>query len=141
MRPRFDSPADARAIRALEVADGLPCPPALRRLLQECAAIVAMDVGNGYWVGGPIELERSIRRGDFPKHVSCNGRNERVIPVATDGGGNAFFLCHDVDGVWRWDHETGAESFVAEDLCRFLHRIAEDWEHEAEGDRSWRYLV
>jgi hypothetical protein len=63
-------------------------------------AVVGMSVHNGYWLGGIERLMRSACRGDFPRNVE----NEPAIPVATDGGGNAFLLAADGQ-VWRWDHE------------------------------------
>ena len=88
-----------------------------------------------------MELARSLRRGDLPTVVTAEGRATKVIPVATDGGGNAFLMAADLGTIWRWDRETGTLARVARDLAEFLHLVAEDWDHDLADDRDWRYLV
>jgi hypothetical protein len=100
-----------------------------------------MDIRNGYWIGGPVELSRSLRRHDFPKTIDIQDRTSRAIPVATDGGGNVFMLA-EIDGsVWRRNHDTAAVQHVAQDFVAFLNRVAVDWMHDLEGDERWTYLV
>ena len=108
-------------------------------LLRTARAIVAMDIHNGYWIGGPVELARSIRRNDFPADLDEGGRTVRAIPLATDGGGNAFLMAG--GSVWRWNHETGVCTVVAGGLDEFLRRVAQDWSHHLQGDETWDYLV
>lgn len=100
-----------------------------------------MDIRNGYWIGGPAELSRAMGRGDFPTIVDAGGRPTRVIAIATDGGGNAFVVAADLGTVWRWNHETASVKHVARDFSEFLHRVAEDWTHDLDGDDAWDYLV
>jgi hypothetical protein len=138
--PQFEPPASPTELAELEDASGGPLPAEMVALLQRAKAIIAMDVHNGYWIGGPTQLSRSIRRRDFPAELDVQGQTIRAIPLATDGGGNAFLLAGG-GSVWRWDHETGVSTFVAEDLEEFLHRVAEDWRHHLDGDGTWAYLV
>lgn len=139
--PTFSPPASADAIEALESALGFPLPAELREFLAQCDAIVAMDVHNGYWIGGTAELARSVGRGDFPGSMDSGGERITVMPIATDGGGNAFLLTPADGRVWRWDHETGTPSAVADSFVGFLERVAQDWERAASGDADWEYLV
>ena len=140
-RPTFRGAASAQQIDALEAAVGNRIPDDFRMLLQTCDAIVAMDVHNGYWIGGAEALARSVARGDFPRVVSDGSTSAPAMPIATDGGGNAF-LARIADGsVWRFDHETGIVEPVASSIDGFLHRVAEDWVHFAADDHQWHYIV
>jgi hypothetical protein len=139
--PAFSPPASADSIQAFESALGFPLPPDLREFLTLCDAVVAMDIHNGYWIGGTTGLTRSIGRGDFPGIIDSGGERVPVAPIATDGGGNAFLLTASDGRVWRWDHETGGVSPVAGSFVAFLERVAEDWERAAAGDADWTYLV
>ena len=139
--PRIEPPASVAEISEFQVACGKPVPATVLALLRRTRAIVAMDIRNGYWIGGPVELARSVRRHDYPTGFEADGQPAQVIPVATDGGGNAFMIWLDVGSVWRWDHETGAVACVSQDLPAFLRRVAEDWAHDLEGDTAWTYLV
>jgi hypothetical protein len=89
-RPRFHGAASAQQIDALETALGNRIPDDSRRLLQICDVIEAMDVHNGYWIGGAEPLARSVARRDFPHMISDGSTSASAIPIATDGGGNAF---------------------------------------------------
>jgi SMI1 / KNR4 family (SUKH-1) len=139
--PRVEGPATQDEVADLDDALGEAMPAELLELLRATRAIVAMNIRNGYWIGGPAQVSRSIRRGDFPASVTAEGRDERVLPIATDGGGNAFLLTRRLGSVWRWDHETGRITCVSRNLAGFLRRVAGDWEHDLEGDLSWEYLV
>ena len=99
-----------------------PLPSDLRAFLTACRAVVAMSVHNGYWVGDVESLARLVGRNDFPRLVAW----EPAVPVATDGGGNAFLLTSS-GRVWRWDHETDNMREVAASFADFLERIADDW--------------
>jgi len=140
-RPRFHDPATASALAALADAVGAPLPAALDRFLRITDAIVAMDVRNGYWVGGTAELIRSVQRGDHPTSVVVGRSTERVVPVATDGGGNAFLATVDGGAIWRWAHEVDGAERIAPTFETFLRRIAEDWRRAVVGDTGWTYLV
>jgi hypothetical protein len=139
--PRIEPPASSTEIADLQAASGGSLPAAVRSFFRRSRAIVAMDIRNGYWIGGPAELSRSIRRHDYPTEFDANGRFVHAFPIATDGGGNAFMFAVGVGSVWRWDHETGAVACVSGDLPEFLCRVAEDWEHDLDGDSAWSYLV
>ena len=62
------------------------------------------------------------------------------MPVATDGGGNAFLVDVDTSAVWFWDHEIKADRVVAKDFVDFLRRVADERRHAAAGDEAWTYL-
>jgi cell wall assembly regulator SMI1 len=136
-RPAFRPAASAMALQALERAAGARLPEPLKEFLLQADAVVAMDIHNGYWLGGAEELARSMERGDPPRSVT----DTPVIPVATDGGGNAFLLSVSDGRVWRWDHETGQVQVIAGSFPDFLDRVADDWEQFALGTPDWRFLV
>jgi cell wall assembly regulator SMI1 len=136
-RPIFAPPASAEDIALLEAAVGNSLPTSIRAFLAEHDSIVAMDVWNGYWIGGVCTLLRSIERGDFPGRIDSH----RVMPIATDGGGNAFLTPVDSDGpVWKWSHETGAIKEIASSFQHFLDRIADDFRMFAAGKGDWPYM-
>jgi len=139
-QPAFHQGVSADAIFALERAVMAQIPKDFSYFLRNCDAIVAMGVWNGYWIGGSEVLLRSITRKDFPSEVCEENNTTAVVPVATDGGGNAFLLSLDGDKVWKWNHETGNSTLVAHGFSSFLARIVEDWEHFLADDRAWRYL-
>lgn len=140
-RPTFRPPASTVSIQAFEATLGFPLPNELREFLSQCDAVVAMDVHNGYWLGGSAELTRSVSRGDFPRSIKVGEEFVAVAPVGTDGGGNAFLLTAGDGKVWRWDHENGSLAEVAGSFVALLMRVAEDWEQAAAGVKSWKYLV
>ena len=139
--PSFREPATPEQIRSLEEAVGGPLPASLKAFLRLSDAVIAMDVHNGYWLGGSVELARSVRRGDFPPDVPVDGVRRRAVPVATDGGGNAFLTSVGDPRVWGWMQASGELHDVAPDFEAFLARVAEDWRHAARDDPDWDYLV
>ncbi len=140
-RPRFHGAASVQQIDALETALGNRIPDDFRRLLQICDAIVAMEVHNGYWIGGAEALAEGVAREYLPRMISDGLTSAPAIPIATDGGGNAF-LARVADGsVWRSDHETGNVEPVASSIDGFLQRVADDWVHFAADDHDWHYIV
>lgn len=130
--PRFDPPAPPEAIAAYERAAGFPLPADFRAFLAHTGGVVGMSVHNGYWLGG---VER-LAVADTPKVAG----NERVAPVATDGGGNAFLLS-EAGRVLRWDHEMGSVTEVAKSFADFLERVADDWAAYVADTAGWRFLV
>jgi hypothetical protein len=64
-----------------------------------------------------------------------------VLAIALDGGGNAFLLSPRSGDVWRWDHETGNTTRVAESFSGFLQRVVEDWKAYVGNRQLWTYLV
>ena len=139
-RPTFHQGASSDDISALRAIAAAEVPEDFTYFLSQCDSIVAMDIWNGYWIGGVERLLRIIAGKDFPSEVSERNNPVSVIPVATDGGGNAFLLSLNGDKVWKWNHETGDAILVANGFSSFLARIAEDWEHFLSDDRTWRYL-
>lgn len=131
-RLRFDPPTPPETIAAFERAAGFPLPADLRAFLALTGGVVGMSVHNGYWLGGIERLDPA----DFPREVA----GEPAAPVATDGGGNAFLLSAG-GRVWRWDHETGSVSEVAESFADFLGRVAADWAAYVADTPGWRFLV
>ena len=140
-RPKFAPPASADAIEMLARAVGAPLLPELREFLASTEEIEAVDVWNGYWIGSPRTVARSLGRGDYyPNAVDLRAAGGLTIPFAGDGGGNGFDVAL-IDGrVWRWNHETGHAREIAASFSAFLSRVAEDWEHAAAGDPAWAYL-
>jgi hypothetical protein len=139
--PRIEQAASLAEIAELQEGADQELPASVLAFLKRTRAIVAMEIRNGYWIGGPAELSRSMRRHDYPTRFDADGQTAHAIPFATDGGGNAFMITAVVGSVWRWDHETGTVAYISEDLAAFLRRVAEDWAHDLDGDDAWKYLV
>lgn len=132
-RPRFKPSLAPQSVVELERIAGFPLPADLREFLKQSEAVVAMAVHNGYWLG---DVKHLIDRGSFPRVAE----GESAIPVATDGGGNAFLL--GASGrVWRWDHETNKLQLVAESFGSLLERVAEDWAAYISAQPGWSFLV
>ena len=112
---------------------GFELPADLREFLERTGSVAALSVHNGYWLGG---VERLIEQSVSPRTAD----GERAIPVATDGGGNAFLLGSS-GIVWRWDHGTGKLERVAASFGAFLERVAEDWAAYISDKPGWRFLV
>jgi hypothetical protein len=134
--PTFAPSAPLSAVAELEAVAGFELPGDYRAFLAETGAITAMSVHNGYWLGGAVDLVGLIKQGDFPQKAGT----EPVIPIATDGGGNAFLLAP-TGRVWRWQHETGKVTEVAGGFAAFLDRVAEDWEAYIAETPGWQFLV
>lgn len=131
-RPRFGAPATMDEVEAIERAAGFPLPVDLRAFLSETSGIVGMAVHNGYWIG---DIE-SIDHADSRSHVE----NNRVIPIATDGGGNSFLM--DATGqVWKCDRETGELSQIARSFADFLDRVLADWVAYVANTPGWRFMT
>jgi hypothetical protein len=135
-QPRFEPPAFLEAIDALERAAGFPLPTDLRIFFAHTDAVIGLSVHNGYWLGGIEQLSRSITRGDLPRSLY----GELAVPIATDGGGNAFLLS-ETGRIWRWDHETTHVSAVAPSFGVFLDLVAADWAAYIAKMPGWRFLV
>jgi cell wall assembly regulator SMI1 len=132
-RPRFESPATRKDIADLERAAGFGFPAELGEFLEQTDSVTAMSVHNGYSLGGI----RQLLNGDgLPRVVG----SEAAIPVATDGGGNAFLLSSS-GRIWRWGHETGKAKVVADSFGAFLERVVEDWAAYIDEQPGWRFLV
>jgi hypothetical protein len=132
-RPHFDPPASPQSVAEIERVAGFTLPADFRDFLERTEAVVALSIHNGYWLGG---VECLMEESDAPRTAG----GERAIPIATDGGGNAFLLA--ASGiVWRWDHETGKLARVASSFGAFLERVAEDWEAYVSDKPGWRFLV
>ena len=132
-RPQFEPPATQQSMVELERIAGFGLPSDLREFLEQTESIEAMSVHNGYWLGG---IEQLVEGGTLPRVAD----GEVAIPVATDGGGNAFLL--GASGkVWRWDHETDKVEMVAASFGAFLERVAEDWAAYISDKPAWQFLV
>src|SRR5262245_48692976 len=132
-RPRFEPPATPQDIAELERAAGFAFPADLGEFLEQTDSVIAMSVHNGYWLGGIRQL---INGDGLPRVV----RGEAAIPVATDGGGNAFLLSSS-GTIWRWGRESHQANVVADSFGTFLKRVAEDWAAYIDEQPGWRFLV
>lgn len=135
-RPTFAPPASPATVVELESAAGFALPADFRAFLSDTAAVVGMSVHNGYHVGDPERILAVLRDGAVPRTVTGTA----LIPVAFDGGGNAFLMTQTGD-VWKWDHETGTVSPVARSFAAFLDRVALDWAAYVADTPDWRFLV
>lgn len=100
-----------------------------------------MDIWNGYWIGGLISIQQMMEQRSFPSRYAEATENYSLIPIATDGGGNAFLMALGQKNlVWKWWHETGKMDLVAKNFSEFLARVSADWEHFLTKDCTWKYL-
>ena len=137
----FRCGASAESVRSLENELGLGLPDDLVEFFLLCDAIIAMSVWNGYWIGDLKKITIPAFRDFFPTTVDGSSGPEPTIPIATDGGGNAFLVSLTNGSVWSWPRETGAVSIIARSFKHFLERVVADWEHAIINDGNWKYLV
>src|SRR5262245_3073384 len=130
-RPRFEPPETAEGIAELERSAGFGFPSELHAFLEQAGSVIAMSVHNGYWLGG---IKKLLDGDGLPRGVG----GEAAIPVATDGGGNAFLLSTS-GTIWRWDHETGRANVVAASFGAFLERVVQDWAAYVYEQPGWRF--
>jgi hypothetical protein len=135
-KPRFTPPAAAGDIREYEQVAGFALPADVKEFFSLAGEVVGMSVHNGYWIGGIPKLIAMAKEVHIPG--TSGGRS--IIPIATDGGGNVFFLS-DAGSVLRWQHETGELSEVSTSFSTFLERVGADWKAYVSNTPEWRYLV
>lgn len=135
-RPRFDGPAAADAVQALERKAGFPLPDEVKAFFALTDGIIGMSIHNGYHIGGTELIASRIASGDIPREVP----DGLSIPIAFDGGGNAFLLSS-AGRVWRWDHETNGVSRVADTFGTFLQRVVADWEAYINETSEYRFFM
>jgi len=123
--PTFGPPATEQSLAKLERVAGFILPAAVRTFFTLNDSIIGMSVHNG-----------SAERGDFPRTVS----SQKAIPIATDGGGNAFVLAEN-GSVWRWDHESERVVQVSSSFEVFLERVTADWAAFVAGTPDWTFLM
>lgn len=140
-QPVFGLGAEERAISAIEQKLGSRLPADFRTFLGTVDCVKAMQVWNGYWLGGANGIQRSLERQDPPQFVALPSGPIPVLPAGSDGGGNIWVLAAiGQDRVWKWNHETGRAAEMAETFAAFLERVAEDWRHFAINDLRWPYI-
>lgn len=128
-QPRFGTGAQLDQIEKLEKSLGAPLPADFREFLLTWDEVVAMEVHNGYWIGG---IRMLLRSGE-----SSYGS----VVVATDGAGNAFVMgLTGSPAVWKRERDSGGRRRVADSFTHFLSIVADDWEHFAANDTAWHYL-
>ncbi|TWT49553.1 SMI1 / KNR4 family protein [Rubripirellula amarantea] len=137
-QPTFSSPATPQQVAHLEAAIGGPIPPDIRDFFAVHDEVTAMDIHNGYSIGGSTGLARSVARGDFPLSVD----SVDVFPIGSDGGGNAFLMPRAGGGpVWKWRHDIGDFVAVADSFAQFLDRLADDFHAYADGRTDWDFMA
>lgn len=135
-RPTFAPPSLPDVIEELERLAEFPLPADLREFFAASDGVVGMSVHNGYQIGGAKTLAGLIQSGDVPRTVP----DGPCLPVAFDGGGNAFLLSAP-GRVWWWDHETGSLSPVADSFGAFIERVVADWTAYVNDTPGWDFLV
>lgn len=140
-RPEFLPAPDAAEVAAAEVMVGEPLPPDLLEFLRISGGVVGMSIHNGYCLCGAKQVADIRTDGCPPNVVRGPNGDERVVPIAWDGGGNAFLLSPSTQYVWRWDHETNVSKEVASSFTEFLERVVLDWEAYVSDRPGWRFLV
>ena len=150
----FESGAAASRIDAIAAIVAQPLPSDYRYFLSKCAGVVGMDFHNGYVIHTPEDVVRLLGQGGAPKQVTTAAGAVAVLPVAADGGGNAFLLrLGPPHVVLRWDHEIGETGDavpathhgfkpISDSFVSFLERIREDWSHFlGPNPASWTYIT
>ena len=140
-RPQFDSPPTPEFVEAASVAAGGQLPDDLLTYFQLCGRVIGMSIHNGYELCSAADLVSKKYRRAVPPTLPGPSGPMPVVPIAWDGGGNAFVLSIPKGDVWRWDHETGVTRFVAPSFSHFLERVVADWEAYVADTPGWRFLV
>jgi hypothetical protein len=142
-RPEFLPPPTREELEFTTRSLAVPLPHDLSEFLSLCGGIRGMSVHNGYHVCGASDIVKMNSHSDGwpPTELSTGGGIDHVLTIALDGGGNAFLFSPRSGDVWRWNHETGKTTLVAESFGGFLQRVAEDWAAYVQGREPWTYLV
>jgi len=135
-RPRFDPPTSSEALDGFKSLAGFHIGDGIREFFHQTDGITALSIHNGYWLGGIGRLKRMLERNDVPRCV----KDDSAIPIATDGGGNAFLLTAN-GRIYRWDHATHEVKQIATSFSEFLARVVADWEAYLANAPGWPYLV
>lgn len=135
-RPTFSPPSSPDVLEELERLTGFPLPTNVREFFAITDAVVGMSVHNGYQIGGAETLAGLIQSGAVPRTVP----DGPCLPVALDGGGNVFLLSAP-GRVWRWGHEAGRMSLVADSFGAFIERVVADWRAYVNDTSEWAFLV
>ena len=98
--PEFCRPATKSGLDSLARSSKRALSADPRAFLSLHRAIVAMDVFNGYWLGA--SKSGRLVLPSTPTAAKLTSDAEPVIPVATDGGGNAFVQSVQSGSIWRW---------------------------------------
>ncbi|MCA8987092.1 MAG: SMI1/KNR4 family protein [Planctomycetaceae bacterium] len=137
-RPIFAAASSADKIAELESVFGCNLQPAVRAFFETHDSISALDVHCGYYIGGIDMIIRSLQRGDYAPNLNGTA----VFPIGSDGGGNAFLMPVGEDGpIWKWSHETGGTTQIADSFKVFLERLADDFRMYAAGNASWTFMA
>jgi hypothetical protein len=137
----FEPPATSAEVEAAVLAAGGQLPDDVVTYLHLCGGIAAMTMHNGYWLSGARDIASQSFRENLPMSIVVSHKSESVIPIATDGGGNAFLLSVKTGRVWRWNHENDEVRPVTSSFTEFLHRVVEDWTAYITDKPDWKYLV
>ena len=135
-RPSFSAPSQPIDIEAFELASGFELPSDVREFFREVDQIIGMSIHNGYWIGGISNLISMAHEDQTPTAID----GQSVMPIATDGGGNVFFLSS-TGQVFRMCHETKETSRCQVTFSEFLERVAKDWKAFVSDEPGWSYLV
>jgi hypothetical protein len=138
-RPVFGNGVSAQAIAAIESSMRATLPADYAEFLRICGEVRAMDVWNGYWIGGAALIDAKGGGNGIPAWLAGDKGPVAAVPVGTDGGGNAFLMSVASGTIWKWNHETKDEQIVGPDFTGFLKRVLQDWEHYVSGE-PWTYL-
>jgi hypothetical protein len=140
-RPEIGRPNDEKIVAAFEQTLSEKLPKDFIAFLCDYDSIVAMDIWNGYWIGGLTSIKQMMEQKSFPSRCTEASKSYHLIPIATDGGGNGFLMALGQNNlVWKWWHETEQMDLVAKSFSDFLERVKTDWEHFLRKDYAWQYL-
>jgi cell wall assembly regulator SMI1 len=139
LEPSFAPGAPPDEVDALEATLAARLPGDYRRFLLLCSRVDAMDVWNGYAVHSPAQVQRILAA----REVADRYGGEKLVPVASDGGGNLFFMTLPSGQILKWRQLVSTSPFieVASSFTGFLERMADDWFHFIEDDREWQYMA
>ena len=135
-RPTFSPPPEADELETFEKAGGFQLPPEVIEFFRETDQVIGMSIHNGYWIGGVSKMTLLAHEDRIPRAID----DQPVLPIATDGGGNLFFVSG-AGHVYRWWHDSEESLRVSKSFAAFLQRVAEDWTAFVLDTPGWSYLV
>jgi len=142
----FGPPGPLPAVSEIAQELGVRLPVDYLWFITNVGGVSAADMFNGYFIHSAEVLRSTNQCPSFPTHVQHRTREQRLLCIGGDGGGNLWVIgTSEPFPVFKWDHERGESveglSYIADGFVALLERMAQDWRQFLSGNHEWKYLA